>query len=81
MHKAKVTYKKVLHSGVCLEPGVPVLQSIAAEGGCLPKVVIPIPALSNKRKATMKRASGAHSTDSNARNSWKEINLGGDRGI
>jgi len=41
----------------------------------LPKVATPFPVLSKSWKATMKRASGAHSTDSNARNSWKEINL------
>ncbi|TNN72176.1 hypothetical protein EYF80_017604 [Liparis tanakae] len=35
----------------------------------LPKLVMPLPALSNSRKATMKRESGAHSTDSNATNS------------
>ncbi len=40
-----------------------------------PKVITPLPALSNSRKATMKRESGAHSTDSNATNSGKEINL------
>lgn len=45
----------------------------------LPKVVTPLPALSNSRKATMKRESGAHSTDSNATNSGKEINLMGKR--
>lgn len=41
----------------------------------LPKVAVPFPVLSKSWKATMKRASGAHSTDSKARNSWKEINL------
>ena len=42
-----------------------------------PKAVTPLPVLSNSRKATMKRESGAHSTDSNATNSWKEIKLEG----
>lgn len=45
----------------------------------LPKVVTPFPALSKSRKATMKRESGAHSTDSNATNSGKEIKLRGER--
>lgn len=35
----------------------------------------PVPVLSNSWKATMKRVSGAHNTDSNARNSWNEISL------
>lgn len=35
----------------------------------------PVPVLSNSWKATMKRASGAHNTDSNARNSWNEMSL------
>jgi len=40
-----------------------------------PKDTSPVPVLSNSWKATMKRASGTHSTDSKARNSWNEINL------
>lgn len=40
-----------------------------------PKEMAPVPVLSNSWKATMKRASGAHSTDSNARNSWNEMSL------
>lgn len=41
----------------------------------LPKVTSPLPVLSNSWKATMNKASGAHRTDSNATNSWKDINL------
>lgn len=41
----------------------------------LPKEMVPVPVLSKSWKATMKRASGAHKTDSNARNSWNEISL------
>lgn len=41
----------------------------------VPKEMAPVPFLSNSWKATMKRASGAHNTDSNARNSWNEISL------
>lgn len=41
----------------------------------VPKEMTPVPVLSNSWKATMKRASGAHNTDSNARNSWNEIRL------
>lgn len=43
----------------------------------VPNEMFPVPVLSNNWKATMKRASGAHRTDSKARNSWKEINLFG----
>ena len=46
----------------------------------LPYVVIPCPVLSKRRKATMKRASGAHSTASKATNSWKEMSLEETRG-
>lgn len=41
----------------------------------VPKEMVPVPDLSNSWKATMKRVSGAHNTDSNARNSWNEISL------
>lgn len=44
-------------------------------GRSAPKEMAPVPVLSNSWKATMKRASGAHSTDSKARNSWNEISL------
>lgn len=37
--------------------------------------MVPVPVLSKSWKATMKRPSGAHNTDSNARNSWNEISL------
>lgn len=43
----------------------------------IPNEMFPVPVLSNSWKATMNRASGAHRTDSKARNSWKEINLFG----
>lgn len=41
----------------------------------LPKEMVPVPVLSKSWKATMKRPSGAHNTDSKARNSWNEISL------
>lgn len=43
----------------------------------IPNEMLPLPVLSNSWKATMNRASGAHSTDSKAKNSWKEISLFG----
>lgn len=41
----------------------------------VPNEMAPVPVLSNSWKATMKRASGAHNTDSNAKNSWNEMSL------
>lgn len=43
----------------------------------IPNEIFPVPVLSNNWKATIKRASGAHSTDSKARNSWKDMSLCG----
>lgn len=47
----------------------------------LPQVITPLPASSNNRKATMKRESGAHSSDSDMTNSGKEINLREERRV
>lgn len=45
----------------------------------VPNDIVPVPVLSNSWKATMNKASGAHRTDSKARNSWKEISLCGEK--
>ncbi len=63
IHPCKLDYSIILHN------------AINQEQSNLPKVITPLPALSNSRKATMKRESGAHSTDSNATNSGREISL------
>lgn len=56
------------------------LTALQADTVNVPKEMFPVPVLSNSWKATMNRASGAHRTDSKAKNSWKEISLcGGDR--
>lgn len=56
------------------------LTALQADTVNVPKEMFPVPVLSNSWKATMNRASGAHRTDSKAKNSWKEISLcGGER--
>lgn len=44
-------------------------------------MITPLPAFSNNRKATMKRESRAHGSDSDATNSGEEINMREERKV
>lgn len=68
-----------LHQRVCTQHKM-MFTPLQDDTADVPKEMFPVPVLSNSWKATMNRASGAHRTDSKAKNSWKEISLfGGER--